>query len=222
MTEQPTNFQQAEDVIHGDAYFIEKFEPYREGVEEIATAGYSILANHWFRGYEHFSSSYPNNWQARYEARGYQYFDPVALWTTTNEGDIRWSAIQFPDTRGIFREARTYGLNFGAAFSRRNGRKVCLLSVAREDREVSHSELVTLSNIANNYFHDVGENIVFTELQINILKCLMNDKDLSSTARELGCSVSNVKSSLARARKAHNMETNYGLLGKAMRFNLVE
>lgn len=96
-------------------------------------------------GYVHFE--YPAEWRETYESKNYFALDPVFYWTLTNKGYKRWSELRLPDPAGIFKQGRAYNLNYGAVFATRNNRHRSFLTVAREDREFTDDELVTLDKI---------------------------------------------------------------------------
>lgn len=41
----------------------------------------------------------PADWSAAYEQSNYVFYDPIVHWLFDNEGSIRWSEIDGPDTR---------------------------------------------------------------------------------------------------------------------------
>lgn len=118
------------------------FERSLDMVARIGTEGYFVMVNHVRMGPEFIKSSYPREWQTEYDVNAYHLRDPAFLWSLTNNNMRRWSETKVPDAESVMKRARRHGLIFGAVFSSGTlARKSVLLSVGRDDRELSDEEM---------------------------------------------------------------------------------
>lgn len=107
----------------------------------IGNVGFLIALNLTLRGPEYLLSTFPESWQREYEDRNYLFVDPVVYWAMTKTGSKRWSEVTFSSVTPVFRRAREHGLIYGATISTTEGRGRSLLSLARDDRELSDEEI---------------------------------------------------------------------------------
>lgn len=189
-----------------------KFDPYRDDVKKIATAGFSLLLNGTFFGTEHFECTYPVKWQLIYQKRLYITYDPILKFASrANGGDSRWSELDMLGSKAFMKSARAYGLVYGAVFARRVASGVSLLSTARTDRELEDREIETLSDIATSFFAEIGERSPLTPKHIEVIQCLANGLNVEQAAHQLGLTESAVKTRLKKARDLTGVPTNTGL-----------
>ena len=168
-------------------------------IQAIAPVGFVIAFNVTFRGPEHLHQAYPPDWVAHYQKRNYIFLDPVIFWGFANQGDMRWSAIRTPDLRGIMNEARNYGLNYGAVFSRKRGDKRSRLSVVRADRELTDTEIEVLAAKFDSWVDMVVGGEPLTEAELDVLRGLKNGLGQAEIAENLNISESAVKQRCLRA-----------------------
>lgn len=187
----------------------------------IGSAGFSLLLNFSRQGPEYLDSTYPAAWQEEYDAGHYYYKDPVLIWSLAATGNRRWSAVPFPDALRVMKRARVYGLNFGAAFVRTEGKNRSLLSVARSDRELTDGEMILLAENFDTLLHHARNDRTLTSKELEALQCLANDMTLDVAARHLGVSAAAIKARLSTARQRLGAETNYHAVAVAMRAKLI-
>lgn len=87
-------------------------------------------------------NNYPNQWQVRYNERGYFQVDPTVRHAFRSTLPVVWSNNLFEPARELWEEARAHGLRFGWAQSSRDARgSVGLLTLARSAEQLSDGEL---------------------------------------------------------------------------------
>jgi LuxR family transcriptional regulator, quorum-sensing system regulator SdiA len=172
------------------------------GLRLLGPSGFIFAYNITFRGPEFFHSEYPKAWQVEYESRSYAYFDPVLLWNIMNVGDRRWSDVKLPDLRGVLREARKHGLNYGASFSRNRRGKKSILTISRADREFADEEMAFLSATFERIMDDIdgGDMTGLTPAELETLRCLRDGMSYAEVAELLKISVPTVKARVEKSR----------------------
>lgn len=87
-------------------------------------------------------NNYPQQWQARYNERGYIQVDPTVRHALKSTLPIVWSNKVFEPAREMWEEARAHGLHTGwAQASRGASGSVGLLTLARSAEQLSDGEL---------------------------------------------------------------------------------
>jgi LuxR family transcriptional regulator, quorum-sensing system regulator SdiA len=194
---------------------------HREILAGLGGSGFSVVLNYTRRGPEYFESTYPTEWQDEYENGHYYYKDPVFIWALAANGDKRWSEIPVPDLGRIMRIARRHGLIFGAAFARTINRNKSLISVARDDRELTDDEMTALSAAVNELVSESGRDQSLSPKELGAIQCLADDMNLDQAADHLGVSSAAVKARLSTARAKLGIATNYHLVAAALRAKLI-
>lgn len=187
----------------------------------VGVAGFSLLLNFSRQGPEYLDSTFPTAWQEEYDSGHYYFKDPVLLWSLAKTGDKRWSAVPLPDALRVMKRARSYGLNFGAAFVRTEGKNRSLLSIARSDRELTDDEMILLAESFDTLLRHARNDRTLTLKELEALQCLANDMTLDGAARHLGVSTAAIKARLSAARQRLGAETNYHAVAVAMRAKLI-
>ena len=190
----------------------------------LGPAGFILVFNLNLRGYESFHSEYPKAWQQEYEERNYGWGDPVLLWAMATTGDARWSAIRWPDLKGVMEASRRFGINFGAVFSRRGAAgetRKTVLSLARSDREFTDEEMMLLSRLMDGLVEEVGLDRNLSAKEIDALRHLRDGLTYKETAEALGIAVSTVKFRLSMARRKLGASSNSNALYVALQRNLI-
>lgn len=196
------------------------FEAEQGLIEEIGPQGCFVMVNHSRNGPEFMHSTYPRDWQVEYDSNSFHAKDPAFMWSLVNRGQKRWSEIRLPDVAGIYKKARRHGLIYGAIFSRGLVKK-SVLSVGRDDRELTDQEMETLANWFDEFINICNSNLQLTPRQLDVLQCLANDMTVEEAATNLEISQSAVKKRLSDARKQVGCKTNYFLVAGAARANLI-
>ena len=87
-------------------------------------------------------TNYPRAWEIRYTERGYLAVDPTVRHGTHSLQPVVWSDAFFASNRGLWEEARSFGLCFGWAQSSRDVNSTMgMLSVSRSGEPISDVEL---------------------------------------------------------------------------------
>lgn len=191
---------------------------------ELATAGFYIAYRVEFLLPEFEYNSLPRAWVAKYTQQGLMMLDPVMRWIYGNNGCIRWSDIDIPDTSGVLDRAAEYGLVYGAAVSLISDTEAGMRSFgnfAREDREFTDDEVTELTRRLELLFEDLAAPIDITEAEIEALRLVKNGMLIKEVAFELGISEGAVKQRLRSAKDklgarttphAVSVASNYGLI----------
>ena len=165
----------------------------------LAPTGWIMGFNLTFRGPEHLFNAYPDAWRAIYEERNYFFGDPIAMWTMTNDGWVRWSEVRIPDLRGVMREARRFRLNHGVAISRKVNGKRSFLTLSHPDREFTDEEIGRCAARFSLWTDLVLSRVTLGQGELDVLRCFRDGLGQAETASVLGIAESTVKQ---RALKA--------------------
>jgi LuxR family transcriptional regulator len=117
--------------------------------------------------------TYPKRWLDHYSAKGLLMHDPVARWGLQNVGNIRWSALEAIDDRGVMEQARDFGLMNGVAIAIVSRGSRSIGGFARADREYDDEEIILMSQMLEA-LHDATEALsaaereALTELSIRL------------------------------------------------------
>ena len=193
-------------------------------IPAMAPAGYYLALRIGFAFPKEEVNALPPAWVERYTREGYLLADPVHRWLYDGEGLCRWSAIPFPDPRGILAVARGYGLVFGLAVSIRHdgpGGQRSFATFARHDREFSDSE----SGALHAYVQARHEALVpprnITSAEIEALRLIKDGQRLKQIAFQLGVTEGTVKQRLKNARVKLDAKTGAEAISRAATFGLI-
>lgn len=174
----------------------------------IVPGGYMLALNIRHLTPEFLQSTYPSDWVRIYTERRYVLFDPICAWARFTVGTTRWSEIPEGFSRGasahILDHARQFGLNYGGVVSSRGpsgSHCLCVLSGAREDRELRASELKSLEDILDAMVGAVGQHAGLTEVEVEALRDLAAGLTHNEIADQRGVSPATIKKRLERARE---------------------
>jgi len=189
---------------------IPSFDAEMNAISEISTMGSILAFNVSFKGPEHFWTTFPKAWHNEYEGASLHFADPAVIWPLMNVGDIRWSEINLPDVRSVFKKARVHGLNYGALFSRKDRNSKTILSVSREDRELTDGEMMSLSVRWSRLATLVDGRAGLTDKEMEVLALARDGFDYSQIANKLGISRGsvNVRATNARSKLGANSITH--------------
>ncbi len=196
---------------------IPDYELFVAQVESVAVSGFALLLNYTIHGPEFSQITYPKAWLDEYEIRRYYFTDPVFLFGVANDKNRRWSEIRLPDIRRIMKRARSHGLSFGAVFSGSNRANKSMLSVARNDRELTDQEMGTIGALFDRLSRKVASSGTFTEAELSVVECAARGLSVSRTAELLEISDDAVKQRLMSARKRLGCDSNAQLVAQAVR-----
>ncbi|MDP3193842.1 LuxR family transcriptional regulator [Tabrizicola sp.] len=184
---------------------IEKLET---RLRTIVPAGYMLALNIRHLTPEFFKSTYPSDWVTIYTERRYVLFDPIVAWARFSIGTTRWSEIPTGFSRAaglhILDHASQFGLNYGGVVSSRGpagSHCLCVLSGAREDRDLRASELISMTAILEEIADAVGEHAGLTEVELEALRDLAAGLTHNEIADQRGVSPATIKKRLERARE---------------------
>lgn len=186
--------------------------------------GFILVFNLHLRGPESFHSEYPLAWQREYEDRNYGWYDPVLYWAMMNTGNTRWSAIRWPDPRGVMAAAKRFDINYGAIFSRggvTGDVKKTILSLARADREFTKEEMSLIASMMDRLVQEASLDRTLTIQEVQTLRHLRDGLSHKEIGLALGIAVSTVKLRLSTARKKLGATSNTNALYVAFQRNLI-
>ena len=174
----------------------------------IANAGYTLALNIRHFTPEFYRSIFPDRWIHEYTRARYVLFDPVTIWSAANTGTTRWSEINLPlvSKAGskILNAAAAHGLRFGGLAVTRSddGRGAkCLLSVARNDRELTDDELRAVEALLELLTNKLGSHAGLSGEELETLRLLATGMTHEEAAVAMDVSAGAVKKRLERARK---------------------
>ena len=200
---------------------IPNFDSEVSSLRFLGESGFILAFNMTFRGPEYLHSEYPEEWQKIYEERNYFFVDPVLVWCVTKTGNKRWSEIKLPDIRGVMKEARKCGLNYGAAFSRKLLNKRSFLTISRPDREYTDEELIHIGDKFDHLVSYVVGQCGLTSKELDALRGLRDGLSYKQIAVELDISVPTVKSRAERAKGKLGAKTTTQAVAMASTRNFI-
>lgn len=200
---------------------IPNFDSEVSSLRFLGESGFILAFNMTFRGPEYLHSEYPEDWQKIYEDRNYFFVDPVLVWSVTKSGNKRWSEIRLPDIRNVMKEAEKYGLNYGAAFSRKFMNKRSFMTISRSDREFTDEELAHLGEKFDHLVSYVIGQCGLTTKELDALRGLRDGLSYKQIAVELDISVPTVKSRAERAKGKLGAKTTTQAVAMASTRNFI-
>lgn len=195
-----------------DARVLDLFLPVREVILEMNVSGYSLLVNYSVRGYQHFESTYPKEWQEEYDSRHYHVLDPALMWSMFHEGTRRWSETGIPDTRRVLNKAAKHGLAYGAIWCRKTGNKRTAMFAAREKREFSDIEINTINEEITPFFEAITPTKSLSNGEIEALNLYSKGSSLKEVAAQIGVTESAIKERIASAKRKLNCRSTAQLI----------
>ena len=168
-------------------------------LSQIGPSGFIMGFGWGLKGMEFMDSTYPSEWRSLYESRNYFVGDPALIWHMTKIGQVRWSEIKAPDLRGVMAEARKFGLNYGAMFSRKTKSQRSFLSISRPDRELTHDEMSEVASKFSTWVEIVLARASVTDAELQVLRGLRDGFGQREIADMLGIAETTVKQRALRA-----------------------
>lgn len=165
--------------------------------------------------------TYDPKWTDHYTENGYVLRDPMTAWGFCTTGWTRWSDSIIPDPFGIFKEAASYGLKYGATISCGPIRSRTVVSVARADREFEESEIVEAQVIANQLHDMTDPPHRLTKAQAEALKLIADGYRHAAAAAKIGISESALKARLTAARQRLMARTTAEAIQRAKDYGLL-
>jgi len=188
---------------------------------ELAPKGYFVALHIRFTSPLMSFQTYDPKWTDHYTENGYVLRDPMTAWGFCTTGWTRWSNRIIPDPFGIFKEAASYGLTYGATISCGPIRSRTIVSVARADREFDDSEINMAQAIANQ-LHDMSEPPHrLTKAQAEALKMIADGYRHAAAAATIGISESALKARLTAAREKLMARTTAEAIQRAKDYGLL-
>ena len=202
--------------------FIPNSEDELRALERIAQSGFVIGFGLRFGQPDFFLNRYPDAWTALYEQENYFFGDPVAAWTITRTGSVRWTDVKFPDPRGIMTQAKKHGLKYGATFVTKIDSKRSFMSVARPDRELDDGEMMLLHSKLESWAKMfVRSKVSLTESELEALVSIRDGARQAEAAEKLEVSLSTLKQRLDSAQKKLGAPNALNAVARAVRQNLI-
>lgn len=165
--------------------------------------------------------TYDQAWLDHYTENGYVLRDPMTAWGFSTTGWIRWSDPALIDPFGLFKEAATYGLKFGATVACGPIRSRTIASFARDDRDYADSEIELISSVVHRLHEMTDPPHDLTKAQIEALKCIAGGDRHAAAAAKLGISESALKARVTAARTRLMARTTAEAIQRAKDYRLL-
>lgn len=176
-------------------------------IEAISKTGFSLIL-HFHPWRAPFGCiTFDEEWVSVYHKYHLVFIDPVVIWSLSNTGAIRWSDIPpsfFAASDYVFERSAKFGLKYGAVVSRRpnaQGGRKCLLSVARDDRELTSDELTVLEGILDDIMKALEGRFGLTPAELRTLSLVSEGKTADEIAALEHISVPAIKKRFTKIRK---------------------
>lgn len=167
----------------------------------LAPAGFFIGLHIRFTSPLFTFQTYDQRWIDHYTENGYVLRDPMTAWGFAKTGWIRWSDPALPDPFGLFREAATYGLNYGCTVACGPIKSRSIASFARSDREFRDDEIASIEARVLRLHQLTEPPEALTEAQAEALRCIAGGDRFAAAAEKLGISESALKARITSARQ---------------------
>ncbi|MGL5012539.1 MAG: autoinducer binding domain-containing protein [Paracoccaceae bacterium] len=187
----------------------------------IAISGYSIGLHIRFTAPLFMFQTYRQDWLDHYTERGFVLRDPMVAWGFSTTGAIRWSNPSLPDPFGLFREAATFGLHYGATVACGPIRSRSIASFARHDREFEDHEIEVVAGIVERLHAATEPPEELTQAQIEALRCIAGGDRIAGAAAKLGISESALKARIISARNRLMARTTAEAIQRAKDYRLM-
>lgn len=181
---------------------IPNFDTEMQILNELSPTGWIIGFNLTvYKGAEHLHTTYPESWRTIYETKNYFFGDPIALWSMTRTGAVRWSEVKFPDLLGVLKQARHFKLNYGMALARKLNKKRSFLTLSRSDREFTDAEIMMVDAKFKIWTELVLHEANLTDGELEVLRALRDGYGQADIAEHLSIAESTVKQRAISATK---------------------
>ena len=166
----------------------------------------------------------PQDWVEHYTVQRFMLDDPVIRWIYSNSGAARWSEIDLPDPRQVFRQARAFGMRFGVAICCFDGNSEGLRSFgsfARGDREFEAGEIDQLSAYVTRLHYEMAPPSTLTQAELEALRMVKSGLRLKQIAHNIGVTEGAVKQRLKNAKIKLGAKTGTQAATMASKFGLI-
>jgi LuxR family transcriptional regulator len=150
--------------------------------------------------------------------------DPVMRWIYGNEGVVRWSEIEVPDSMGVLDHAAEFGLNYGASvcINEADGHGLrSFASFCRSDRDYFDDELDDLTKLFRKLHDELSPPDNVTDAELEALSMVREGLLIKEVAYRLDISEGAVKQRLRAAKSKLNARTNAQAVDRASKFGLI-
>lgn len=182
-----------------------------DDIAELAPAGYYIALRVGFAFPVEEVNNLPIEWVQHYTQNRLMLFDPVIRWVHAHTGICRWSGLGDDDSRGVMKQAQTFGLRYGVAIAVFDGNQSgqrSFGSFARNDREYTDLEAKLLQAYLMRRHLEMAPPTNLTTAEIEALSMVKNGKRLKEIAHDLGVSEGAVKQRLKNAKAKLEAKTS--------------
>jgi LuxR family transcriptional regulator, quorum-sensing system regulator SdiA len=193
-----------------------------EVLKEKASAGYAIGLHIEYNAPKVQFESYPVEWVNHYEEKGFFLQDPVVMWGFQNQGTRRWSELAGMDVKGVFDDAKSFGMNYGFVASIEVNGKHSIAGFARPDREFTDSEIIEICEIFKIIHNDKMFAIKLTDKEKVLLNALSNGARIEEAASDLGIPIVTVKAQLTKVRSLLGTRTSAEAVQRAVDLGLLK
>lgn len=197
-------------------------------LRQIGTSGYSLVIHLRGLAPEHYVSTFPEPWLSQYRDRQFALLDPVNHWARTNTGRMRWSDLEPSSITAagaqVMESAKRHGLCYGGGASRHDPGRPALLSFlfcAREDRELTDSELEEVEHILGHILTRIGASRELSGSELDMIDDMALGLSYKQIARKRGISPETVKKRLERARMILGAKNSVQAVAIATRRGLI-
>lgn len=203
-------------------YKMEGINHWLEVLNVKAPAGYAIGLHIEYNAPKVQFESYPVAWVNHYEKKGYFLNDPVVMWGFQNQGTRRWSDLTGMDTKGVFVDAKAYGMNFGFVASIEANGKHSIAGFSRPDREFSDAEITEICEILMMIHKDSMFSVKLTDKQKALLNAIASGARIDDASISLGVPIVTIKSQLTTIKDLLGTRTGAEAVQRATDLGLLK
>lgn len=188
---------------------------------ELSPKGYALGLHIRYASAHLMIQTYDAGWSETYTEKGYMLGDPTVFWGFSNEGAIRWSAIDLPDPHGILKQAADHGLIYGLTVSYGPTASRTIGGFGRDDREFTDDEIAQILETVRELHERSTPPEQLTVAQRTALRLVAKGSRHAEAAALLGISESALKARLRSARERLFVRTTAEAVQRAQEYNLL-
>jgi LuxR family transcriptional regulator len=191
-------------------------------LKQKSPSGYAIGLHIEFNAPKLQLETYPIAWVKHYEKMGFFLNDPVVMWGFQNHGTRRWSDLSEMDTKGVFTDAKSFGLNYGFVASIEARGNHSIAGFSRPDREFTDVEISDVCEILFMLHKEDISTIKISDKQKVLLNELANGGRIEDASATLGIPIVTVKSRLAAVKDLLGTRTSAEAVQRATDLGLLK
>lgn len=201
---------------------IDNFDAKIAPLTSVGTHGVTLAGDIKMKGPSYVYSTYPEEWQNKYSSMAFMITDPTIIWAARNIGCIRWSELKTYGLKKVFREARDFNINYGAVFATKSNKVKCFMTMARDDRDLTDSEMDVCMTVFTSLTEEAFAVPVLSNDDVELIALLAEGLSLNELGDRLGLGVTGVRYRKKKLFSLLGVKNEAQAVRVAMRRNIID